>query len=363
MLPATRLRLVAATGCVLALSACADSPTSSPTSVGPLASASATVVPTLACEVIDFDAFARGDYVTGIVAGPLNLSVSATAFSDVSGEVAGQARAFDTDFVSGAANDGTDMQWSGDFARCDDCQGLETTLMVQRLGTTSVLDNNPGGTLRLSGFSDGWWVQSFVAVDNDLNEPGIRLLVDGTLAATATPLGDGSVQTVSPAAIIFIDDYIEFVLGTATKNDGTGSGSIDEITVCRNVGGCTRTPGYWKNHEEVLATRLPIWLGTPGGAESEQVTTVDRADEILSSNSSNGIAKLRKHLLAAKLNIAGGVSVGTIASAITAADAFLALHDEDDWDGLTKEEQAQVLAWKDTFDAYNNGQRGVAKCS
>ena len=143
MLPATRLRLVAATGCVLALSACADSPTSSPTSVGPLASASATVVPTLACEVIDFDAFARGDYVTGIVAGPLNLSVSATAFSDVSGEVAGQARAFDTDFVSGAVNDGTDMQWDGEFARCDDCQGLATTLMVQRLGTASVLDQFP----------------------------------------------------------------------------------------------------------------------------------------------------------------------------------------------------------------------------
>jgi hypothetical protein len=48
---------------------------------------------------------------------------------------------------------------------------------------------------------------------------------------------------------------------------------------------------------------------------------------------------------------------------IAAADAFLANNDSLSWSGLTAAQQAQVLAWKDTLDSYNNGNEGTRHCS
>jgi hypothetical protein len=373
MLPNGRAPLPALLLGALVLAACADGVPTSPSSAPrPAPSLITTEVPGPVCETLTFDEFARGAYVTSVTAGPLTLAVSATAFSNTSGAVATQARAFDTDHVSLSANDGTDMEWSGAFSRCPTCSGLERTLMVDRLGTTSVIDQNAGGILTLSGFAStpGYYVESFTVVDNDLTEPGVRLLVDGTLAATATPLGDGSVQSVAVPGTTTITDRIEFVLGTAALNDGTGSGSIDNIRLCTNPDtGCTSTPGYWKNHAgygpqaDVLSEHLPIWLGTAGGTYSVQVTTAAQAVSILTPSGTNGILKLRLHLLAAKLNIANGANPSAISAEIDAADAFLATHSAGSWWSLSASERAQVLAWKSAFDSYNNGVIGPGHCS
>lgn len=60
----------------------------------------------------------------------------------------------------------------------------------------------------------------------------------------------------------------------------------------------TRTPGYWKTHEEVTTPLLPQTVGC------ETVETFEEAFDILDSSANNMREKLASHLLAMKLNIA-----------------------------------------------------------
>jgi hypothetical protein len=147
---------------------------------------------------------------------------------------------------------------------------------------------------------------------------------------------------------------------TATIQE-TGQYSEATVTVTCQAGACTRTIGYWKNHDgsgpqpDLITQYLPIWLGTSGGAKSVQVTTASQASTILGiPDASNGIDKLYAQLLAAKLNIAAGADGSTVASTITAADTFLATHNSADWSTLTPSDQTTVLSWKTALDNYNN---------
>ena len=157
-----------------------------------------------------------------------------------------------------------------------------------------------------------------------------------------------------------------------TTSDLGVTGS-DGWTVNVNVpcGGCTLTIGYWKTHagfgpqRDMVTPLLPIWLGTPLGVKSVQVTTAAQAVLILSFNNdaSNGINKLMGQLLGAKLDIADGADGSAIASTIAAADAFLATKNSADWNTLTRVQKNQVLAWMTTLDNYNNGLTGPGHCS
>jgi hypothetical protein len=131
---------------------------------------------------------------------------------------------------------------------------------------------------------------------------------------------------------------------------------------------CTRTIGFWKTHAgfgpqpDLVTGLLPIWLGTPGGAASEQVTTAEDAVTILSTMGSNGINKLRAQLLGAKLNGASGADLSSVAETIAAADAFLATKSPTDWKSLDSATQQKVLGWMSTLDSYNNGLIGPRHC-
>ena len=140
--------------------------------------------------------------------------------------------------------------------------------------------------------------------------------------------------------------------------------------------GCTRSKGYWKNHaglgpqDDMVTDLLPIWLGasTPDSIDNKSLLVIDAqmAVDILQQHTygepSNGITKLYAQLLAAKLNIANGASAMDIEDYIAEADEFLIAHDWMDWDGLDKEQQKMILAWKDVFDDYNNGEIGPGYC-
>ena len=76
----------------------------------------------------------------------------------------------------------------------------------------------------------------------------------------------------------------------------------------------------------------------------------------------NGITKLYAQLLGAKLNGEAGAELTDVAAVIAAADAFLATHDWNDWDGLSDEDQEMVLGWHDMLDDYNNGLIGPIHC-
>ena len=372
MLPPRRSSVGLVALCALTLAACVDSGPTGPAPAPQAPRPSATLVDPGApvCYTETFEEFTRGQYITEITPGPLTLAISTTAFRNTASNVAGQAQIFDTDHISLTSNDGTDMEWQGTRARCDGCEGLGNLLIVHRLGSSAVLDNNPGGRHTLTGFPAGqWWVESFTVVDNDLTEPTVKLFVDGALVAQSTPLGDGSVQTVTPGADVLINSSVAFSLGTSAQDTKLGSGGIDNITFCTNPppppdAGCTRTPGYWKNHagfgpqDNVLGQYLPITLGNyVVDDELDAVNILSRT-----GGSWNGIVKLRAHLLAAKLNIAAGASDGDIDDVIAAADAFLTTHSEGDWSSLSAAEQTTVLGWKDDLDDYNNGVIGPGHC-
>jgi hypothetical protein len=136
--------------------------------------------------------------------------------------------------------------------------------------------------------------------------------------------------------------------------------------------GCSLTIGFWKTHAgfgpqaDVVTPLLPIWLGTPGGAKSMHVTTAQMAVNVLSQHyycdPSNGITKLYAQMLGAKLNEANGADISVISGYFAAADAFLATHNCDDWDSLSKQDQRLVNKWKSKFDDYNNGDIGPGHC-
>ena len=164
---------------------------------------------------------------------------------------------------------------------------------------------------------------------------------------------------------------------TLTESD-TGQQHHDSATVSIYTGqcarGCTLTIGYWKTHAgftgrnpDRVSQFLPIWLGTPNGAKSVEVTTAAQAANILSMNScdgpSNGITKLYAQLLAAKLNIGNGADGSAAAATIAAADAFLATYGCDAWSSLARAQKNQVLGWATTLDNYNNGLLGPGHCN
>jgi len=144
-----------------------------------------------------------------------------------------------------------------------------------------------------------------------------------------------------------------------------------DITV--TDGGCTRTIGYWKTHAgfgpqgDMVTPLLPIWLGTPGGENSIEVTTAQQAVDILSQSvygtQSNGITKLYAQLLAAKLNLKSGAGGGAIAVIVRLIDRYLASNSYTRWNSMSRIEKTLILVWHRTLDHYNNGLIGPRHCT
>ena len=157
-----------------------------------------------------------------------------------------------------------------------------------------------------------------------------------------------------------------------TLDAGENDLSWDAGVFFRQGENCTRTIGFWKNHaglgpqDDLVSPLLPLWLGTPGGAESIEVTTAEQAVALLKrrdfGGSRNGIAKLYAQLLAAKLNIANGADASAVHAKICDADAFLAENDWTAWSSLCRPDRKLVLRLKTKLDRYNNGRIGPGHC-
>jgi len=81
-------------------------------------------------------------------------------------------------------------------------------------------------------------------------------------------------------------------------------------------GGCTRTQGYWKNHEEAWPVQSLV-LGTNGQTYSKaQLLNI-----LGTPVRGNGLISLAHQLIAAKLNVAAGAGCAAAASIISQADA------------------------------------------
>lgn len=77
---------------------------------------------------------------------------------------------------------------------------------------------------------------------------------------------------------------------------------------------------------------------------------------------SDGITKLYAQMLAAKLNVANGADPEAVSENFEDADEFLADHDYDGWDSLSRKMKKTINKWKSTFDDYNNGDIGPGHC-
>lgn len=187
------------------------------------------------------------------------------------------------------------------------------------------------------------------------------------ISSVALPTtGDNGLETVSFAPAMNVS-FMTVELG--------GSGAIDDLCIelpppPPSVG-CTHTIGYWKNHAgikkqpDMVSQYLTLYLGD-GTGKTLAVTNKTIAVDVLKQNvygkASNGITKLYAQLLAAKLSIADGADGTPVNTIVTNADTFLAMYDYMDWKSLSKNDQNQVLAWKDALDHYNNGYSGVTHC-
>ncbi|MFL0268828.1 hypothetical protein [Candidatus Clostridium radicumherbarum] len=226
----------------------------------------------------------------------------------------------------------------------------------------------PNGTTAFSGTANVSFANASInLVDESVNVTDSLAGTLGTLSYTdVLPKTYTYLWTVGPYASS--GDYTVNNTATFTTNDTgiTGSSSWSVIIHLPSHG-ATLTIGYWKTHagfgpqKDVVTQYLPIWLGTPNGAKSVNVTSASLAVKYLSMNgdASNGINKLYAQLLAAKLNIANGADGTVINKTIAAADAFLSTNNSSSWSSLSKTNKNLVLGWASTLDNYNNGLMGV----
>jgi len=89
------------------------------------------------------------------------------------------------------------------------------------------------------------------------------------------------------------------------------------INVHCGVAGCTRTQGFWKNHEEDWAGQS-LMLGTRNYTQAELLSIFDTPVR------GNGLISLSHQLIAAKLNAPPGTILPvSVATAMAAADAMI----------------------------------------
>ncbi len=162
------------------------------------------------------------------------------------------------------------------------------------------------------------------------------------------------------AVVLAMGSTATSALAAAVPGSGTGASGV-----AATASGCTLTIGYYKNHEAAVTPLLPQWLGTAGQPKALAVTRFSQARALMEfqpGGASNGIAKLRAQLLAARLSMARGASPAPLASILPSVDAFLGANDHGAWNGLSAAMKNQVNAWASAIDAYNNGQLGVPHC-
>jgi LEA14-like dessication related protein len=320
---------------------------------------------------------------------PAPMGAEITSVSDVvSPDIAANVECADANgpvsFPYTLAAGGTlECSYSTTLPDSEDDRLNTATATLQNYDYDSELNATAGGTTDFSGtanvvFGDPQLEDEKIDVTDDSGTPSVpsddRFL--GTVDATVDTLPKTFNYSMFVGPYSESGDY-SFTNTATFVTDDTGTEGSDDHTVVIHVpgNGCTLTIGYWKTHagftgnnDDMVTQYLPIWLGTPNGQYSVQITTAAQVVNYLNKfeDSSNGIRKLQAQLLAAKLNIANGASTQGIASIISSADAFLAAHPASDWTtagALTKAQKNQVLSWATKLDNYNNGIIGPGHCS
>ncbi len=197
---------------------------------------------------------------------------------------------------------------------------------------------------------------------------GAYAAIDGyeDLAATLTATADGLSDEI-PVCFEVSDCTHQEARIVVTDGDESWEVLLDLPDLCPDETeepeteepgepGCTRTRGYWKNHEE----SWPVDSLVLGGISYTQAECL----EILDAPTRGDVSyQMASQLIASKLNVAAGADDSDIADVIVAADAWIVDHDIDgsgiplgtvDYDG---DEDI-----KDDLDDWNNGVTGPGHC-
>lgn len=174
------------------------------------------------------------------------------------------------------------------------------------------------------------------------------------------PLADFP-EAVCGETAFFVQAHAALACGESAYA-GTFKGNVEYTLQCTDDGGgCTRTQGYWKNHESDWSS-VDLVLGGVTYSHAQALAIL--------KTPSNGDASLilGHQLIAAKLNIlVNGASGGAVSSAVADADAWLAANADADGTlpfGVSPASAAgaQGTSLATTLDQYNNGLIGPGHC-
>jgi hypothetical protein len=189
-------------------------------------------------------------------------------------------------------------------------------------------------------------------IEKPATYPGTLIDWSGAGVTTITFGVAGLPATVTVNGLTCGKDYVFQVAAGLNTMFSTPT----EVTnACRTncpTGGCTRTQGYWKNHEEAWPVSSLV-LGTNGQTYSKaQLLTILR-----SPVRGNGLISLAHQLIAAKLNAAAGAGCTAAAALISQADAKIGAR-VIGFDSLPTSETTGLVTG---LDNYNNG--NLAGCA
>lgn len=138
--------------------------------------------------------------------------------------------------------------------------------------------------------------------------------------------------------------------------------------------GCTKSSSWWLRHNgcsapsssDAVSELLPVWLGTPGGLNSVEITSPCQTREYLvrqrRPDQFAAVKTLLCEQLAAKLNIASGADDAAIENIVIAVDEFLAARVIDSRHTLSRSEMRRIHQWQKALQRYNHGEIGPGRC-
>jgi hypothetical protein len=178
-----------------------------------------------------------------------------------------------------------------------------------------------------------------------------------TLTATATVTGTATVEpteTVTGTATVEPTETVE-PTGTPIPSETPATTPSPTSTPIGTPGTatCTYTQGYWKNHPEAWPVST-LTLGNESYSQEELLEILNTAPR------GDATIILAHQLIAAKLNLASGVSDEGLGATITYADLWLTEHPVGSNPRWSERVVGILLA--DTLDEYNNGLLGPNHC-
>ena len=150
------------------------------------------------------------------------------------------------------------------------------------------------------------------------------------------------------------------VVAGVQQAPGNNGISFTTTTPCSD--GCTRTPGYWKNH-----TDDPVWNNLPNGPNTIFAGTGLTWLQVMSLNHRTGDAYLilARHFAAAKLNVYAGACIPPeVAIAGPHAVQLLGMYDGDPYPRsmVVDAVRQDFISTAEVLGMYNEGLIGPGHC-